>query len=99
MTTGDRLADGVAALIDSVRTLPMMAPRRIVIVFQADVMLVPKRESDAATEALERLQALVRSPEPQTVLVLVAGAIDRRKGVYKLLAKHATVVECGAPED
>ena len=30
LTTGDKLADGVAALIAAVRTLPMMAPRRIV---------------------------------------------------------------------
>ena len=28
MTSGDRLVDGVAALISAVRTLPMMVPRR-----------------------------------------------------------------------
>ena len=33
----------------AVRTIPMMAPRRVVIVFHADAMLVPKRESEAAT--------------------------------------------------
>ena len=32
MTTGDRLADGVGSLVAAVRTLPMMAPRRVVIV-------------------------------------------------------------------
>ena len=35
LTTGDRLADGVAGLVAAVRTLPMMVPRRVVIVLQA----------------------------------------------------------------
>ncbi len=99
MTTGDRLADGVAALIDAVRTLPMMAPRRVVIVFQADAMLAPKRESETATRALDRLEAALMEPEPQTTLVLVAGTIDKRSRIYKLLAKQATLVDCGAPDD
>jgi DNA polymerase III subunit delta len=99
MTTGDRLADGVAALLDAVRTLPMMAPRRIVIVFQADVMLAPKRESEAAARALDRLEAALMEPEPQTTLVLVAGPIDKRSRIYKLLARQATLVDCGAPDD
>ena len=99
MTTGDKLADGVSALIDAVRTLPMMAPRRVVIVFQADALLVPKRESEAATRALDRLEAMFKSPEPQTTLVLVAGTIDKRSRLYKLLARQATLVECGAIAD
>src|SRR6266850_4422177 len=58
MTTGDRLADGVAGLVSSVRTMPMMVPRRVVMVTQAEMLLVPKRESDAATRALDELEAL-----------------------------------------
>ena len=99
MTTGDKLADGVAALVDAVRTMPMMAPRRVVIVFQAEALLVPKRESDAATRALDRLEAMLKTPEPQTTLVLVAGTIDKRSRLYKLLAKQATLVECGVIAD
>lgn len=99
MTTGEKLANGVASLVDAVRTLPMMVPRRVVIVFQADVMLMPRRESDAAARALDRLERLLKEPEPQTVLVLVAGAIDKRSRLYKLLAKQATLVECGAIAD
>src|SRR5450759_1116377 len=99
MTTGDKLADGVAALVDAVRTMPMMAPRRVVIVFQADALLAPKRESEAASRALERLEALLKTPEPQTVLVLVAGTLDKRSRLYRLLVKQATLVECGAIAD
>jgi len=99
MTTGDRLADGVAGLVSAVRTMPMMAPRRVVVVTQAEMLLVPKRESEAAARALDELEALLKRPEPQTTLVFVAGAIDKRSRMYKLLTKHATVVECGAIED
>ncbi len=99
MTTGERLATGVASLVAAARTLPMMAPRRVVIVFQADALLVPRRESEAATRALDELETLLRKPEPLTALVLVAGALDKRSRLYRLLVKQATVVECGAPED
>ncbi len=98
-TSGDKLASTVASLVDAARTLPMMAPRRIVIVLQAETLLVPKRESEAATRALDELEALFKQPEPQTTLVLVAGSLDKRSRMYKLLTKHATVVECGVIED
>ena len=98
-TTGDRLADGVAGLIAAVRTLPMMVPRRVVTVLQAETLLAPKRESEAATRALEQLEDLLKRPEPQTTLVLVAAGIDKRSRMFKLLQKQAAIVECGALED
>jgi DNA polymerase III subunit delta len=99
LTTGDKLLDGVASIVAAARTLPMMSPRRVVIVLQAEMLLAPKRESDAGNRALEQLEALIKSPEPLTTLVLVAAAIDRRKSIFKLLQKQATIVECGSPED
>jgi DNA polymerase-3 subunit delta len=99
MTTGEKLADGVAALVAAARTMPMMVPRRVVTVTQAETLLLPKRESEAATRAMKELEHLLERPEPQTTLVFVAAAIDRRSKMFKLLAKHATVVECGAIED
>ena len=99
MTTGSKLAEGVAALLDAVRTLPMMAPRRVVIVLQADLLLAPKRESEASGRALEALEALFKKPESQTTLVLVAGTLDKRTRLYKLLLKQAILVECGVIED
>jgi DNA polymerase III delta subunit len=73
-----------------------MAPRRVVIVLHAEALLAPRRESEAAARALEAFEGLLQRPEPQTVLVFVAAAIDKRLRVYKLLAKHATIVDCGA---
>src|SRR5206468_4773753 len=98
-TTGDRLEDGVASIIAAVRTLPMMVPRRVVTVLQAETLLAPKRDSEAATRALEELEAIVKHPEAQTTLVLVVTALDKRSRMFRLLQKHATIVDCGSPED
>jgi len=98
VATGDKLSSAVSSLMAAARTLPMMAPRRVVIVFQADALLVPKRESEAATRALEELESFVQHPEQQTTVVFVAGSIDRRGRMFKQLQKHATLVECGVIE-
>ena len=98
ITNGEKLGDVVASLMTAVRTLPMMAPRRVVIVLQAQGLLAPKRESDAAARALEELEDLFTNPDPQTTVVLVAGTLDKRSRMFKLLARHATLVECGVLE-
>ncbi len=98
-TTGDRLSAGVGSLVAAVRTLPMMSPRRVVIVSQAEALLAPKRESEAAERAIEEFARLLEKPEPLTTLVLVAAALDKRTRTYKLLVKHATIVDCGSPDD
>ena len=98
-TTGDRLLDGVGSIVAAVRTLPMMVPRRVVTVLQAEALLAPKRESEAATRAMDQLDLLFKQPETQTTLVLVATAVDKRGRLFKVLQKHATIVECGGPED
>jgi DNA polymerase-3 subunit delta len=99
MTSGDKLADGVASLVTAVRTLPMMVPRRVVIVAQAETLLVPKRESEAATRALDELEGLIEKPERLATLVFVAASLDKRTRMYKLLTKHATLVDCRSPID
>jgi DNA polymerase-3 subunit delta len=96
--TGDDLADKVAEIVTAARTLPMMAPRRVVLVFQADALLVPKRESDAANRALAAVEAMLGSPETQTVLVFVSGTLDKRSRIFKQLNRSATLVECGVIE-
>src|SRR5437763_16766725 len=68
-TTGDKLMDGVGSIVAAARTLPMMAPRRIVAVMQAETLIAPKRESDGATRAMDQLEELLRRPEPMTTLV------------------------------
>jgi DNA polymerase III delta subunit len=99
MTTGDKIAAGVGAVLGAARTLPMMSAWRIVVVSQAEALLAPKRDSEAAGRAIVQLEAYLQAPEPQTVLVFVGSSLDKRSRTYKLMTKHATVVECGAIAD
>ncbi len=98
MTTGDKLAAGVASAVAAARTLPMLSDWRVVIVRQAELMLMPRRESEAALRAQQELEAYIQNPAPQTVFVLVAASVDRRSRLFKTLAKEATVVDCGVLE-
>src|SRR5438552_13663281 len=65
MTTGDKLLEGVSSLVNAVRTMPMLSPRRVVVVMQAEYLIAPKRESEAAVQAIEQLEQLLNRPEPE----------------------------------
>ena len=95
-----------AAIAEAAMLLPMMAPRRVVVVLRAERLLKPKRrgkseelsedpsgEGEAAANA-DALEKYIRNPERQTVLVLVAADVDRTRRLYKALHKEATIVEC-----
>jgi DNA polymerase-3 subunit delta len=84
---------------DAVRTLPLLAPRRVVVVLQADRLFVPKRESAAAQKDLEALEDFVKAPEAHATVVFVADALDGRRTLTKLLYKSAVVIECGGLQD
>jgi DNA polymerase-3 subunit delta len=89
----DRLSDAAA-------TFPMMAPRRIVMVFAAEGLLIPKREgTKAADEAQERLIAFIDDPPPHATVVFVCGEIDRRRRAVKRLFDRASIVDCGTLGD
>ena len=86
-------------LIDAAATLPMMAPRRIVIVFDAERLLIPKREGKAADAEQERLEAFVKNPPVHATIVFVCGPLDQRRRLVKLLLKEAQLVDCGTIAD
>src|SRR4030095_11353745 len=86
-------------LIDAAATLPMMAPRRVVIVFDAERLLIPKREGKAADAEQERLEAFVKNPPAHATIVFVCGPLDQRRRLVKLLLKEAHVVDCGTITD
>jgi DNA polymerase III delta subunit len=98
----DRLYGGdakVDELIDSANTLPMMVPRRVVVLLEADKLLTPKRESKAAEEEQARLEAFLADPSPHATVVFVCGSLDMRRRIIKQLLKEAQVVDCGTIED
>jgi DNA polymerase-3 subunit delta len=89
------------AVVQAARTLPMMAPQRLVVVLRAEKWLKPKRrgaevegagEEESNTE-LDALERYIASPEPQTTLVLVAADVDKTRRLTKALYKQAVVVE------
>lgn len=101
----------IGAVLSTARTLPMMSPRRVVAVLEAERLLSPKRgkdEDDAQADLglgakkkrsitpVEELEAYFEKPEPMTTLVFVAGALDGNRRLVKLLRKHADCVDCGS---
>ena len=86
-------------LFDAAATLPMMAPRRVVVVFDAERLLIPKREGKAADLEQERLEAFVKNPPAHATVVFVCGALDQRRRLVKLLLKEAQVIDCGTITD
>ncbi len=86
-------------VVDAAKTLPMMAARRLILLLQADRLLMPKRDTDATSKDLEILEAYIREPVDTACLIVVAENLDRRRGLTKLLLSTAAVVECVGPTD
>jgi DNA polymerase-3 subunit delta len=98
----DRLYGGEttgAEVVDAARTLPMMVPRRVVLLLHAERLLNPKKESDAAARDLEQLEDYVKTPVETSCLVLVADGADKRRSLTRQLFAKAIVVECAGPAD
>ena len=89
----------IDALADVARTLPMMAPRRVVIVLEAEKLLQPKREGKAADEEQGRLLEFLQSPPSHATIVLVCASLDKRRKVAQHLLKAAWIVNCGTIEN
>ena len=77
----------------------MMSPRRVIVVLEAEKLLVPKRESKAADAEQARLEEFLKEPPPHATIVFVCGALDMRRRVVKLLLKDGQVVDCGTVAD
>ena len=88
----------LGTILDAARTLPMMVPRRVVVVLRAERVLEPPRESDAAGRDADALISFVANPPAHVVLVLVAERLDVRRRVSKRVLTLATVVTCGVLE-
>jgi DNA polymerase-3 subunit delta len=83
------------AVVEAARTLPMMAPRRLVVVTRAERWLKPARAATEEERGAEMgaLEQYVAGPVPETTLVLVAADVDKTRRLTKALYKQATVVE------
>lgn len=91
------------SIVEAAQQLPMMAARRVVVVLRAEKLLKPRRKGKAGEVSepdeggpapdVDALEAYVKNPEPQTVLVFLASDVDRTRRLYKALQKQATIVE------
>jgi len=102
----------IGTILSTARTLPMMSPRRVIIIHEAETLLSPKRggkdEDDSqgsldlvkkgkrGSTPAEELEAYCEKPEPLTTLVFVAGGLDGNRRLVKLLRKKADCVDCGS---
>lgn len=85
------------------RTLPMMAPRRLVVVRSVE-RWEPKGESRGDSEgdgrrtaSLDRIAEYAGNPSPTTTLVLVAAKLDARRRLALLAKKEDFWVDCSRP--
>ncbi len=96
-----RFHGGEAALgevLDAARTLPLMAPRRIVVVSHAERLLQPARDGKAAEQDAAELEAFLEDPPQHVALVLVSAPLDERRRLNKRLLSRATVLRGAAIE-
>ena len=82
---------GWSEILGRAETMPMMAPRQVLIVEEAES--VEKLGEKARDEALEMLSRYFDSPAPFTVMVLEAAALDGRQRFFKLLSEKGLIVE------
>ena len=87
---GKQVSD-VDVIAQAARTLPMLSPKRLVLVNNAEVILAFSK--DRAKPLID----YVVNPDPSTVLVLyTTGKIPKASALAKALHKHAQIVEFAA---
>jgi DNA polymerase III subunit delta len=97
LTAGE---DAVEKALGAARTLPMMGPRRWVLVRSVErweTTPTPAKKTSGSDKApLEQLAHYVGSPTPSTVLVLVASKLDGRRKLVTLAKSGGWLVTCEA---
>ncbi len=85
---------GAGRLRDALRALPVLAPRRLV------VLREPEARKGKSEGLLEELASAIAelATQRQTLLVVVAARIDRRSGWVRAFAEPAALVACDPPK-
>lgn len=79
-----------AYVINSARTLPFMAGKKLLIIRNAAAW---------KTADWDQLAAYAEKPNPSTSLVIIAESPDKRRSAWKALQKTARLVDCPRPSD
>ncbi len=88
----------VGTVLNATQILPMMSSRRVVVVVRAEMLLEPKRQTEATNRDVESLLDYIEHPVASTTLVLVVGRLNRTRKVAKKLFARARVVQCDGLE-
>jgi DNA polymerase-3 subunit delta len=78
-------------ILQCAQTLPMLAPRQVIVVDGAES--VERLGDKSREEILDALANYFASPAPFTVLLLEAASLDGRQKFFKLLSEKALIVE------
>jgi len=89
--------DELGRALGQARTLPMLAPRQVVIV--SEIEAVEQLNEGDRDAAIKDLTAYLDDPAPFTLLVLESAALDQRMKLAKILAEKALVVVAELPAD
>lgn len=90
--------DSVEAVLAAAKTLPMLAPKRFLLVRDLDKWDGEKESAKAATKKvpreppLDRLASYAEDPNPTAVLVLWATKLDKRRRLYTSAKKAGFLV-------
>jgi DNA polymerase-3 subunit delta len=89
--------DSLGEILGQARTVPMLAPRQVLIVGSLEALeRLGEKERKSTVELLE---AYLDDPAPFTVLLLEAASLDQRMTLGKLLVEKALVVSAELPQD
>jgi DNA polymerase-3 subunit delta len=72
-------------IIAAAATLPIFAPRRLVVLTRAEAL---------KTDEQEALAAALDAPAPTTCLVIIAAKADQRRRLFSSLPQRAVVINC-----
>lgn len=78
----------ISQVRDEVETLPMMAPRRVILL---------KEVQDLSDKEWAQLEPVFEEPVESSVFVLVGGKVDKRKKFFKAVSEKAVQVEFKKP--
>jgi DNA polymerase-3 subunit delta len=79
----------LASVLDALRTLPFLAPRRLVMIRDADAFVSAHREA---------LEEYLQSPVGTASLVMMVSSFPKNTRLAKLVAKVGTIYDCKAPD-
>ncbi len=94
LTAGDATVEKV---LGAVRTVPMMSPKRFVIVRQVDRWEEKESAGDSGFPT-DPLAEYAKNPVPSTCLVLVADKLDGRRKLASVAKKGGMMVDCAPIE-